>query len=378
MKLSKRASGIAALLLALAAIWWRLRAPLAEKNPSVATPQETEIATGNGSHETKTRAQDSPRPLSAALVTREADSDGELPYSNTDRCWNACGTPCSLVTGEPVCPKECDEDSECESDQLCTVAATQQDGQRKWRCQRSHCVIDDDCGPDKACTRMARPEGEIWLCLRSGLRAIGEPCAHDEFAPIGLCQRGLQCGNGICTPNECDIDSPDADAHCGPGALCSPTEVGMGTCSPECNTDDDCRGEETCGTHRTHLKKRCLRPHAFGCILSGCPDPKAECIIDSDGLTLKITSCMRRCESTTDCQEEEVCGVQEGSVNAFCYLECGGELGGCSEGWYCPTDKVMSEGRFVRTCVRDVLGSEEEFFELISKENKTGLTPPTP
>ncbi len=312
----------------------------------------------------------------AATLSSEAGNQRRLarvpPQKNTHpdddeqahvlaECWARCGSPCTVdETGENVCPGECEHDDECESDELCMPTRTTASGQRFKRCLTDQCSgmgADSDCGPGMTCNHMSRLEGSIYMCTEAGRRKTGEACGHAEFDEIGLCEIGLHCLNGECSPLSCEDDN-----DCGDTARCFGFAGGMRQCVPFCEGDDDCPDGRVCNQEREI--GHCVAPATMGCLHQGCPDAD-ECVVHSSAPYLSVTSCLRSCEETTECGDHHACGNTEETLTPYCYQLCDDGHPPCGDGWICGDAGIVSleDDSSPRTCVRDTARAVDEFFQ---------------
>ncbi len=298
-----------------------------------------------------------PTPAQAATDIEASAAPAERDIFRQE-CWEQCGSPCVSGKKDLECPILCSDDSECEADELCTATASNSNHARPFRCLHNQCSgpdSHDECGEGMACNYLGRMEGGVFLCAKSGLRKNGEPCASDEYDEIGLCERGLLCVNSQCVKASCTDN-----ADCGPGAQCSPIAGAetMSQCFPYCETDGDCAEEHVCATHKQEGTSRCVSPESLGCLLAGCAEGK-ECVVDDQFLTT-ITSCMKSCLSTEECEDNEACEVITEDAPAYCYQECGEDFS-CEEGWRCAEEHVTP------LCVRDLRFALKQSFSEYEK-----------
>lgn len=303
------------------------------------------------------------KPTHARRSNPANDSSAPTPLATFDAfradCWSQCGSQCLPSDSEEItCPSTCNSDDECDADELCTATRSLTDGSRPHRCLKDQCSgpsSHNECGNGQSCVYRGRMEGGIYLCQKAGLRKAGDPCAHDEYLPIGLCERGLHCSNDVCVLDICETDD-----DCGLGARCNTNAGGDGvrSCTPICEADIDCPQGTTCDDHTTSsllVPPRCTSPANMGCLSSPCDDG-LECIVNKDQGSYAITSCMRPCAPDNPCGGTEIC-----SDAGYCHALCD-ESTPCPEGWQCYTDPEDD----VSACARDTDTAEQRLFQTLS------------
>ena len=280
-------------------------------------------------------------------------------------CWSECGAPCTgSESGESTCPSECEEDDQCKADELCLPTRMTTDGTRRKRCLTDQCSgigADSDCGPDATCRFVSRLEGNIYICAQAGRRSTGEPCGHSEFDDIGLCDVGLHCLNGECSPLSCEVDG-----DCGATARCFGFAGGMRQCVPFCEADSDCPDTTICNTQREI--GHCVAPETMGCLRTGCDEGSA-CVVHSSSAYLSVTSCMQACDASSECGEGLACGNTQDALTPACYQRCDQNTP-CEEGWICGEPGLVSldDDSSPAMCVRDTKNEIDRFFRKHDKQ----------
>lgn len=296
----------------------------------------------------------------------EAEKSSELASLRSSLCWNSCGAPCASISesGEPVCSSPCAVDDDCARGERCLATATTAlDVHRAPRCQRSHCETDEDCGPERSCIPIQH-RTTINVCSRAGSRQAGEPCFGDEYDPIGLCDKGLMCGNGTCF----EVRDCEGDGDCALGTRCGP--VGDRTsCVPGCIDDSDCSSGTECLALEPGAQTLCLERERFGCTFDGCEAP-FECVSYNDSNAARVTACQRPCASQSDCSESEVCGAQRNlGKSTHCYPRCN-QPSDCLEGWLCTRNTITENGEDVTACYRDTVGELRKLVESLESPDQ--------
>ncbi len=284
-----------------------------------------------------------------------------LSIVQTQDCWDRCGSPClEGQEAEPACPEPCTDDSSCSENELC--APTERMGAADVTtssCQKSHCQTDADCLEDRSCLPFARPSGQINLCIKTGGRIAGQPCARG-FGRIARCNPGLLCTSGTCSLASCS-----SDEECGPAARCIPFAGGGYGCDPYCEDSSDCPDDNVCWSIGIgDGAKRCIHKVALGCLVDGCEDNSKQCVVDSDTVksSYYATSCVSYCDTSEDCAPTEVCGTSIiDKESQRCYQTCT-EGQSCPGGYICAESIVMSNETPTTACVRYPRTEELEFY----------------
>ena len=329
---------------------------------SESTSAEAEAEAKAGSPLTERQGKEGARGLRFGKPDDDAGTvEGSTPLAllRSAACWSDCGAPCADLDeeGAPVCSAVCEDDEGCGEGERCLpTEATILDVQRTPRCQKSHCESDEDCLPDWTCLSLAH-RTVISVCSRAGNRSVGEPCADDDYDPVGLCEKGLLCIYDVCTEiRDCEIDS-----DCSIGTRCAFASNGS-FCSPGCVDDNGCPTGTECLEVSPGAKKLCLNRENFGCTFGGCEAP-LECVAYNDSSAARITACQRPCNSHSDCSESEVCGSQATlGEETHCYPRCD-TPSDCEEGWLCTRNAIVADGEDVTACYRDTVKELREFFD---------------
>ncbi len=316
----------------------------------------------SGSSKNQSKRLPVPNSLPRKIQMPRVD-EGELILDSefildSEWCWGECGSPCVIAkAGERECPKECEIDDECGAEELCMTSRTDAQGRRIRRCLSDQCSgvdFHDECGPDMSCRYIGRLEGSIYMCVPAGTRKTGEPCGGGEYDKIGLCEQGLECFNGECSPASCV-----ADEDCGETARCFQFAGGMHQCVPFCETDDDCPDAKVCNLESE--VGHCVAPETMGCSLSGCRG-NSECVVQFIQPYLTVSACLQKCSSTAECGEGRACGNTQDILTPYCYDKCNDDLP-CKDGWICADEAVsLDDSSTPKMCVRDVEGEVYSFF----------------
>ncbi|XP_028157244.1 uncharacterized protein LOC114350564 isoform X7 [Ostrinia furnacalis] len=178
-------------------------------------------------------------------------------------------------------------------------------------CQRSECVVDDDCAS--------------WLACRSGVCqdpcpgacAQGALCTVNRHAPVCECPRNTQGDPKISCQPVLERAECEKDADCGPGLACL-----QGNCKNPCETT-------SCGTRAVCRVANTL---PFRTLVCECPRP-----LTGDASV--------QCNPRGECSVDSECGLEERCLNGRCIGVC--EAGVCGTGAECRATNHVAECRCI-------------------------------
>ncbi|UCF35135.1 MAG: hypothetical protein JSV78_07485 [Phycisphaerales bacterium] len=235
--------------------------------------------------------------------------------------------------GVALPPPECDEDSDCDDADPCTLN----------RCVNEQCVYppasagtacgdptDDDCtNPDSCdgagqCQANHAPAG-----TPCGSQADDECTAPDTCNGEGICLAndapvGTACGdptdNDCTDPDTCDGDGLCESNHAPPGSTCGdPTDN-------ECTDPDSCDGTGNCLQHDAPTGTLCGDPTDDACTDPDSCDGTGNCLPNNE-------------PDGTDCDDGLYCNGAETCAGGICQ---GGTAPDCNDGIDC-TDDACNE-----------------------------------
>jgi hypothetical protein len=256
-----------------------------------------------------------------------------------DEICNPDGVCVAACTGDEECPEgelcanggcvasqECEEDEDCDEGRclqgVCEVSCeTDEDCGRDTACDDGvctpHCAFHEDC-PGQYCVH-----GECVDELPPGVTDPDVGPGGDEEPDAGLDEPGddadieeddapdrvpecltnldcddetARCEDGVCVP----FDICQSDEDCVEGTYCH-----RGQCRAFCETNADCRGEQTC------VDQRCVdEEDDIACRSSEQCEPCESCIYGVCTV------------SEYFCRDDEDCGYDKICRNGFCTWEC--------------------------------------------------------
>ena len=271
---------------------------------------------------------------------------------------------------EEVCTIPCEASADCPGNEVCSDIGI---------CEPPvACASDDDCGETKTCAVGLDGDGELaTICLdHNGGAAAGESCSiHDDcgsrYCSGGVCTAPCeeadhcgvlqQCGSeainkhgqdgtfDLCVemepiecmaPSDCELDEltcntvvPETGTV--EGAVCGPTNPDEAALGAMCTESAACESDY-CWTTADGSAGECT---VF------CQDSGDDCAADqhSTSKTAGLGLCLAGCDTTADCDGDNVCqlgnGPQTDEVHTYCSLQHGtGQTGeACSTSSDCAT-----------------------------------------
>lgn len=225
-------------------------------------------------------------------------------------------------TRDPACGHQCKHFSDCPEKHACLVDPIT----HLFRCFKSECESDKDCGPTSKCSVVSssiQPD-VVRMCVEHGAVADGGYCSSDLTGQH--CSAGFICHYMTCM-RQCENDGDCKGTKC--------TQVPGGkVCVPDCSVSG-CPEGQTCMSFDGNMSL-CLAEVGANCIEHNDVCAKDEvCTAKNDPRSKQmIFKCRRRCNSATGsgCREGEVCGAS--FKDSVCYKACS-QIGDCDPSEMC-------------------------------------------
>ena len=172
---------------------------------------------------------------------RTCRRDGDCPGGTCVSALHILAPDSALAAPDGYCTRDCENDSECGAQGLCSVPSGEIRGECLARCDAQRpCREGYDCVGESAVLNLAgtcqpRPETDQ---LEDGI--VGQACATNRDCGGGLCFGKTPVGESL--PDQYCTGRCLSDADCGAGGGC----LGFagsgrpGTCLLRCETDRDC------------------------------------------------------------------------------------------------------------------------------------------
>jgi hypothetical protein len=204
---------------------------------------------------------------------------------------------------ERVCAKSCAADLRCAGGEACIL---RDDGSQEGACLAvtGHAGVGGECKDDRDCASGAcfGPTGSGGICAATCDSTI--PCSDDSLRCV------LDGLHHVCAAPTDDVATGDdclEPSDCLSGTCVIPPESDQPICADNCDTDDDCHGDDVACLRLVEGARACLAQLHDG---TEC-DAKGECF---GGFCIKDVDDVKKCASACD------------------------DGGACNEGFSCETD----------------------------------------